>query len=119
MTREPVAEDTDLSEVVDFLGDQHVRTILTATSADPLSARELSERCDLSVSAIYRRIERLQAANLLEEGTRPRRDGHHDTVYVAALETFELTIRDGELDWTAEGPESDVADELTRLWRKF
>lgn len=119
MTDTPVATDVELAEVIDLLDDEHVRTILTATSAEPLSAQELSDRCDLSVSAIYRRVEQLEAAGLLEEGTRPRRDGHHDTVYVATLETFELTIRDGDLTWTVDRTDTDIADELTRLWREF
>jgi hypothetical protein len=40
-------------------------------------------------------------------------------VYVAAIERFELSIRDGDLTWTVDRAETDVADELTRLWGKF
>jgi predicted transcriptional regulator len=120
MTTDPVAaDDPDLSTLVSLLDDEHVRTILAETSADPLSAAELAERCGVSDSAIYRRVDRLEAADLLDERTRPRSDGHHESVYVATLETFELTIRDGELSWTIERTETDVADELTRLWGKF
>jgi predicted transcriptional regulator len=119
MSDESVAEKPDLSTVVGLLDDEHVRSILAATSAEPLSAAELAERCGVSDSAIYRRVDRLVAADLLSERTRPRSDGHHDTVYVAALERFELSIRDGDLDWTVERGETDVADELTRLWGKF
>lgn len=119
MSDEPVAEQLDLSTVVGLLDDEHVRSILTETSAEPLSVAELAERCGVSDSAIYRRTDRLVAADLLSEQTRPRSDGHHDTVYVAALERFELSIRDGDLDWAVERGETDVADELTRLWGKF
>lgn len=119
MSDEPVAEQPDLSTVVGLLDDEHVRSILTETSAEPLSVAELAERCGVSDSAIYRRTDRLVAADLLSEQTRPRSDGHHDTVYVAALERFELSVRDGDLDWTVERGETDVADELTRLWGKF
>lgn len=119
MSDEPVAEESELSTLVGLFDDGHVRSILAATSAEPLSAAELAERCDVSVSAIYRRTTRLVDADLLRERTRPRSDGHHETVYVAALERFELTVRDGDLRWTVERTESDVADELTRLWGKF
>jgi predicted transcriptional regulator len=111
--------DPELADVVALLDDQHARTMLAATSADPLSARELGERCDLSVSAVYRRADRLVEAGLLEERTRPRSDGHHETVYVAAVDRFELAIRDGDLQWTLDRAERDVADELTRLWGEF
>ncbi|WP_152043004.1 ArsR/SmtB family transcription factor [Salinigranum salinum] len=119
MSDAPVAEEPDLATVVDLLEDEHVRTMLVATSAEPLSAAELAERCGVSDSAIYRRTDRLVAADLLRERTRPRSDGHHDTVYVAAIERFELSIRDGDLTWTVDRAETDVADELTRLWGKF
>jgi predicted transcriptional regulator len=111
--------DPDLATLVDLLDDEHVRTILAATSAEPLSAAELSDRCGVSPSAIYRRLDRLVDAGLLDERTRPRSDGHHDTVYVAALERFELVVDDGDLSWTVDRAEPDVADELTRLWGQF
>ncbi len=119
MTEDAVSEDADLADVVALLDDEHVRSILVATSAEPLSAKELADRCDLSVSSIYRRVDDLRDLNLLEERTRPRSDGHHETVYVSALDRFELTISDGVLDWTVDRAGDDVADELSRMWGNF
>lgn len=119
MTDGPVADDPDLPTLVDLFDDEHVRTILAATSAEPLSAAALSDRCGVSTSAVYRRVDRLVDADLLDERTRPRSDGHHDTVYVAALDRFELRVVDGDIEWTVERTDTDVADELTRLWGKF
>ncbi len=116
MSDDAVDEDPDVADVVALLDDEHVRSILVATSAEPLSAKELGEHCDLSVSSIYRRVDELCDCALLTERTRPRRDGHHETVYVSTLDRFELTIRDGELDWTIDRTESDPADELSRMW---
>ncbi len=116
MTESSVTGTPDLADLVELLDDEHVRSILAATSAEPLSARELGDRCDVSVSTIYRRVDRLEDADLLRERTRPRPDGHHVTVYVSALERFELTVRDGELDWELERRPTDVADELSRMW---
>ncbi len=119
MTEDAVSEDADLADVVGLLDDEHVRSILVATSAEPLSAKELGERCDVSVSSIYRRVDELRDIDLLEERTRPRSDGHHETVYVSALDRFELTISDGDLDWTVDRAGDDVADELSRMWGNF
>lgn len=119
MTDPSVSDDPDLDTLVGLLDDDHVRTILAATSATPLSASALSERCGVSPSTVYRRVDRLVDAGLLDERTRPRSDGHHDTVYVAALERFELRVEDGDLTWTVDRTDGDVADELTRLWGKF
>ena len=104
--------DVDLATVVSLLDDEHVRSILVAAS-------ELGDRCDLSTSSIYRRLDRLTDADLVGERTRPRSDGHHETVYVSRLDRFELTVRDGDLSWGVDRQSDDVADQLTRLWGKF
>lgn len=119
MTDPIVTDDLGLGEIVTLLDDEHARSILAATSAEPLSAAELGDHCDVSVSTIYRRVDRLEDAGLLAERIRPRPDGHHETVYVATLDRFELTVRDGHLDWTVDRQGTDVADELTRLWGRF
>ncbi|SDZ78353.1 Helix-turn-helix domain-containing protein [Haloplanus vescus] len=111
--------DVDLATVVSLLDDEHVRSILAATSETPLSAAELSERCGVSTSSIYRRLDRLTDAGLVGERTRPRSDGHHETVYVSRLERFELTVHDGELAWDIDRESDDIADQLTNMWGKF
>lgn len=119
MTEPTVTGDLDLSDLIGLFDDEHVRSILAATSAEPLSAGELSDRCGVSVSTIYRRVDQLEDANLVREETRPRPDGHHESIYVSTLDRFELTVRDGEMDWELERHHQDIADELTRLWGKF
>lgn len=58
-------------------------------------------------------------ADLLAERTRPRSDGHHESVYVARLERLAVELDEGELSLTVERRETDPADELTRLWGRF
>ncbi len=119
MTRRDEMADVDLATVVELLDDEHVRSILAATSESPRSAKELSERCGLSTSSIYRRLDRLVDADLVAERTRPRADGHHETAYVSQLDRFEVTVRDGDLSWELDRRSDDVADQLTRMWGKF
>jgi hypothetical protein len=119
MTGDGEMAEADLTTLVSLLDDEHVRSILVATSEAPRSANELSDRCDVSTSSIYRRLDRLADADLVGERTRPRSDGHHETVYVARLERFELTVGDGDLSWELDRRSDDVADQLTRLWGKF
>lgn len=113
------SDEQDLGRVVELLGDEHVRTILTATSAEPRSAGELSERCGISPSNVYRRLGELQEEGLLSEQTRPRADGNHESVYTARLGAFELRFEDGEMTWSLTPDEEDVADGLTRMWQNF
>ncbi|QLG60661.1 ArsR/SmtB family transcription factor [Halorarum salinum] len=119
MTDEGEMADVDLETVVSLLDDEHVRSMLVATSETPLSANELSEHCGVSASSIYRRLDRLADADLVGERTRPRSDGHHETVYVSRLDRFELAIGDGDLSWDLDRRRDDVADQLTRMWGRF
>ncbi len=112
-------EDADLSTVADLLADEHVQRILAATSVDPKSKSELAEGCDASLQTVSRRVEELVAADLVREETRARRDGHHDAVYVATLDSFEVRLRDGALEHEVARMDRDMTDELQRLWRKF
>ena len=114
-----VSDEPALATGLDLLDDGHVRTILTATSVEPLSAKELSDRCDVSTATIYRRLDRLTDAGLVAERTRPRADGHHDTVYAATLEEFSVRLHDGKLTFDVDRRGDDVADRLTRLWEEF
>ena len=117
--RPSVSGEPPLETVVALLDDEHARAILTATDEQALSAKELSERCDVSQATVYRRVDRLTAADLLAERTRPRADGHHDTVYVATLEAVSIRLSDGELEFDLDRRGDDIADRLTRLWEEF
>lgn len=118
-TEGQIVSETDLSTVVGLLEDEHARRILTATSVEPMSKTELAEDCDVSLPTISRRIDQLDAADLVDEQTRARPDGHHDTVYVARLDRFEVRLRDGELEYDLQRMDRDMTSELQRLWSKF
>lgn len=119
MTESNEMGETSLETVIALLDDEHIRSVLTVTSDEPKSASELADHCDISPSSVYRRLDRLREADLIDEQTRPRSDGHHDTVYVSRLDRFELSIDSGELQWNIDRSSDDVADQLTRLWGKF
>lgn len=111
--------DDDLPAVVSLLDDQTVRTVLRETSMTALSANELADRCNASQQTVYRRLEQLEAAELVSTQTRLRDDGHHDTVYQATLDQVSIRLRNGELEFTVERREIDPADQLTDLWGNF
>lgn len=113
--------DPALGTVVGLLDDDYARTVLEATARKPHSAAELAEVADVSRQTVYRRLEGLKAAGLVAESTRPRADGHHETVYEAALSELRVELTDEGFSFTIdlEPPESDAADELTKLWEGF
>ncbi len=114
-----VSDEVPLETVISLLDDATVRTILTATNVEALSAKELSEQADVSQATVYRRVERLTDVGLLTERTRPRADGHHDTVYVATLAELSIQLAGGEFEFEVDRHGDDIADRLTRLWEDF
>lgn len=113
--------DSDPMATVGLLDDAVVRTVLEATACRPRSAADLAELADVSRQTVYRRLQRLQAAGLVDERMRPRADGHHETAYEATFEELRVELTDEGLSFTLElqSSASDAADELTKLWENF
>lgn len=111
-----VTDNAEFETVVELLDDEFAREILIFTSMEPMTVQELSNRSDASPSTLYRRVERLQETELLVEQPRIRSDGHHDTVYAAALEQVRISLANGEFTVHIDRSEEDAADRLRRLW---
>lgn len=111
-------DDADLDTVAGLLADADARAILEAAADEPSSSAELAELVDVSRKTVYRRLDRLHEAGLVSEHTRPRPDGHHETVYTATLEGVYVELTDEGLTCRVETG-ADPADELTKLWGEF
>lgn len=111
-------DDADLGTVAGLLADADTRALLEAVAEKPASPTELAELVDVSRKTVYRRLDQLHEAGLVSEHTRPRTDGHHETVYTAALESVHVELTDDGLTYRVETDE-DPADELTKLWGAF
>lgn len=111
-------DEDDLEAVASLLEDEYARSILRHASEEPLSATELIDRYDGSKATTYRRIDRLQAYNLLETYQEYDPDGHHHKVYAAALDEVRVTLEDGEFDLRIERT-SDPADQMTDLFNEL
>lgn len=90
--------DEDLSAIVSLLADDCTRTILIETTTKPLSAEELSERCDVSPQTIYRRLETLRNQDLVTEVVRPEAGGHHYKVYTATFDRAVINLTPNGLE---------------------
>ena len=120
-------DDGDLSdilgeadeEVVDVLGDEYSRRILVLTREEPRSVDVLSDACDADSSTIYRRVQRLEEANLLEERQELDPGGHHYKVYVATLREVNVRIEPDGFDVTVDRDKETAADRFTRLYEGF
>jgi DNA-binding transcriptional MocR family regulator len=104
--------------VLELLGEKRVRQILAATSREPLSAKELSEECDVARSTIYRRVEELIDRDLLVERTQLEADGSHHSVYEANVDHLDIGIEDGDIEVSVHLRE-DAAQRFSRIWREI
>ncbi len=119
MVRDPYAveEEPSVEEVLDILADDDARTIIQ-TLHEPMTAKELQERCDIPESTLYRKLDRLTEAGLLHQQTRIRRDGRHTSEYVPAFSEV-MILRDGETgEFTVEltKPRKRADERLAELW---
>ncbi|WP_254839310.1 ArsR/SmtB family transcription factor [Natronomonas marina] len=112
-------EPPDEEVVVEVIGDDYSRRILTLTREEPRSVEVLSEACGADPSTIYRRIERLQEAGLLEDRQELDPGGHHYKVYAATLREVTLRFEEEGLEVEVRREEETAADRFTRLYEGF
>lgn len=111
--------DHETEELLTLLEDEYTRTIIVESYREPRSVNALSTACDADPSTIYRRIDRLQQRDLLQDQQRLDPNGHHYKVYTARLEGVAIDVTEDGLDVTVEYAEEDAADTFTRLYEEF
>lgn len=84
-------DEVDPSAVLELLSDPDCQAILAATGR-PKTAAELREACDMPLSTVYRKLERLSDAALLEETRRLRDHGNHPVQYRRRLDGLHVSI---------------------------
>ncbi|WP_159525987.1 winged helix-turn-helix domain-containing protein [Halobacterium bonnevillei] len=116
--RAPLGTDDtpDLQDVLNALDDEGCRRIIEALD-EPMTAKELSEKCDIPLSTTYRKLELLTDAALLEERAVLQPDGHHTTEYDLVFEEVIIQL-DGNrnLDAGITRPSASTDERLETLW---
>lgn len=118
MVRGPLGgkEAPELQAVLDALEDEDCRRIIERLE-HPMTAKELSEECDMPLSTTYRKLDLLTDASLLSERTVIQSDGHHTTQYEIAFEHVEIELNDDHQITVAIRREPESTDErLETLW---
>lgn len=78
--------------VFDVLENDDCRRILQATGGEPLTVNELSRRCDIPLSTVYRKVDLLAGVDLLEERVRLRPTGKHTSEYHRCVDSIEVSV---------------------------
>jgi DNA-binding transcriptional ArsR family regulator len=105
----------DADSVFEVLGSELARKILVLTSAEPLSADELTERCNASQPTVYRRLDALEEYDMVREEVQYDEDGNHYAAYECRLEEVCFSVTDGAFSVDLELERTVVDDELDDL----
>lgn len=103
--------NTSANELLDLLGSDLNRRILSLTSQEERSADAIADRCEASLPTVYRHIDDLQSPDVLEARVEYDDEGNHSEIYTATLDSFTVTLEDGDLHLSVVGGvEEDESD---------
>jgi predicted transcriptional regulator len=94
-TQEPHPE-----EILSLLNAEYTESILESIHTEAKAARDIAEQCNASRPTVYRRLNGLQEAGLVETAMLYDVDGHHRTVFEATFEELSIDVTDEGLDVT-------------------
>ena len=77
---------------LELLSDDCAREILAVVAEEPTPARRISERLDVSRTTVYRRLDRLEEAGLLDAQLAYDPDGHHCKEFRLAVDQLAVTV---------------------------
>ncbi|QLH81715.1 winged helix-turn-helix domain-containing protein [Halosimplex pelagicum] len=77
---------------LDAVGDEDCKTILDAVRTEAKTIPELSEECDIPLSTAYRKVNRLQEADLVAEKNRLPEDCRPKNVYELRFDGAVVTM---------------------------
>ena len=108
-----------LSEVLEALGDDDCRAILRNT-ADPMTAKELSDTCDIPKSTLYRKLNLLSQASLVRERDSINPGGGRVTRYERNFDDVTISMTDeDDFSVTVERPPRRADERLADIWSKM
>ena len=93
-----MADERSPTTVFAALHDDRCRDILVETLETPKTAPELATRCEQSRSTIYRKLQKLERAGLIEDATRFRTGERNIAEYRTRVEELSVSVTTDGLD---------------------
>lgn len=87
----PTVPVADAESVLAALSDEAAHSMLCVAD-EPRTAKELADECDIPLSTVYRKLDRLVTTALIEETTRARVRGKHPQQYRRRFETLRVHV---------------------------
>lgn len=110
--------DTPVQVVLDALDDPDCRAILREAS-QPMTAKELSDACDIAESTVYRKLDLVSRATLVREFHDVHPDRGRITRYQRDADGLDITITDDGVDVTVDRPARTVDERLADMWSEM
>lgn len=115
----PTGDTPSLQEVLDALDDADCRAILRET-AEPMTATELIDTCDIPKSTVYRKLELLSRASLVREQDTINPGGGRTTKYERDFDDVTISMDDeNDFSVTVERPPRNADERLADIWSKM
>lgn len=90
-SQEPTASP---DELLALLGDEYTYRVFGAVVERARTGREIIETADVSKATVYRRLDRLEEAGLVETSMHVDTDGHHCKRFHAVVESIRIGFTD-------------------------
>lgn len=97
-TKNRTERTVDVDTALSLLSDEYSREILDVLTDGPATANDLVEHCSASKVTVYRRLNSLEDAGLVQARTKLRCDGNHCAVYRSTIETVQIALTDDGLE---------------------
>ena len=112
----PSGDTPELQDVLDALTDPDCRAILRQT-AEPMTANELTDTCDISRSTLYRKLDLLSSASLVREQDSINPGGGRTTRYERNFEDVVISMNeDNAFSVDVERPHKTADERLSDIW---
>jgi len=89
-----------VDELLGLLSDEYACRILCALDDEPQSADDILTQCEMSRPTVYRRLEQLTDAGIVEAQSASAADGHHKQEFRCSLGGLSVRIREDGVDGT-------------------
>lgn len=83
-------QSVESGELLDLIGDEYARRVLLTLVDTPQTGRELVDTTDMSKATVYRRLDRLEDAGLVETRQLVDLDGHHRKQFSAVAGAIDV-----------------------------
>jgi predicted transcriptional regulator len=112
----PAEDKPALQDVLDALDDPDCRSILREIH-EPMTAKELSEICDIPKSTLYRKLDLLSSACLVKEQDTIGTEGRRVTYYERSFNDVMISIDDmGDFSVNIQHRSRSTDKHLVDIW---